>query len=298
MSGIVSLSGVILFMTASAAGAPVGSFDDIKYWVGTGENSAALALDWDGHSGQDDSLTWGFRWDGTATGEDMLLAVLQSDPRLHAKLGGFGNQIAVFGIGYDASGDGQFDLDDGTLFDEFGIAQTSPADGSQPLNTSDWYSEGWFLGYWYHAIGSTTNAMIGEAPGEWLPGSGLSARTLSHGDWDSLAYKNTTDAVLAAASDLNAAEETTQPGDYNRNGQIDAGDFTLWRDRLGATELLPGFGADGDFNGVIENNDYDVWLAAFSGQSATQPNVPEPATGIILPWMVAILFFTYRRNET
>lgn len=282
---LVSTFFLVLIVHSAAMGGAVESVDDILFWVGEGENSAALVVDWNGHNDQNISLTWGFRWDGTATGEDMLVAILQEDSRLYSKLGTFGSQTAVYGIGYEANGDGQFELDDETQFDSSGIAQTSPADGSTPINGNDWYSEGWFLGYWYHAISSTD----GNAPATWSPGSGLTARTLANGDWGSLAYKDTTDPILAAPSRLHAAEDTRQPGDYNRDGQIDAGDFTVWRDNLGNAPLLPGYGADGDFDGATGNSDYGVWLTAFSDQSSTPPNVPEPNTGILLLWMA--LFF-------
>ena len=280
----------LLLLARTAVGGIVESFDDINYWVGAGEKSSALVLDWDGHGDQDFSLTWGFRWDGIATGEDMLHAILQADSRLFAKIGSFGSQIAVYGLGYDASGDGQFELNDNTQFDSAGIAQTSPADGSTTTDKADFYSEGWFLGYWYHAIASSN----GETPDAWLPGSGLTATTLTDGDWNSLAYKDTTDPILASPTDPHASEDTTLPGDYNRDGKIDAGDFTVWRDQLGTSPLLPGYGADGDFDGVTGNGDYDVWVAAFSNQSPTAPVVPEPASGTLLLW-IAILFFSARR---
>ena len=40
---------------------------DIQLWAGTGANEAAMVIDWnDGKS--DESLVWGYRWDGSATG--------------------------------------------------------------------------------------------------------------------------------------------------------------------------------------------------------------------------------------
>ena len=47
------------------------SFDDINYWVGEGENEAALVIDWNDAKAPQ-SLVWGYRWSDTATGEDML----------------------------------------------------------------------------------------------------------------------------------------------------------------------------------------------------------------------------------
>ena len=57
------------------------TFDDIQYWVGNGSNKAALVIEW--HDGnRPDAIVWGYRWDGEATGHDMIVAVAQADPRL------------------------------------------------------------------------------------------------------------------------------------------------------------------------------------------------------------------------
>lgn len=70
-------------------------------------------------------------------------------------------------------------------------------------------------------------------------------------------------------------------GDYNRNGVVDAADYTLWRDSLRQTGA--GLAADGDGNGVVDQQDYDIWAANF-GQTATgagassSTNVPEPSS--------------------
>jgi hypothetical protein len=74
------------------------------------------------------------------------------------------------------------------------------------------------------------------------------------------------------------------PGDYNRNGEVDAADYLLWRDTL--SQSVPvGSGADGDNSGVIDTHDYDVWRAQFgntvmSAGSRAANLVPE-STGIV-----------------
>ena len=55
----------------------VDSFDQIQYWVGSGQNRAALVLQWN-DGGNPVSLAWGYRWDGSASGLDMLRAVAGS----------------------------------------------------------------------------------------------------------------------------------------------------------------------------------------------------------------------------
>ena len=56
------------------------SFDDIQFWVGSGSKRAALVIEW--HDGnRPDAMVWGYRWDGEATGHDMIVAIAQADPR-------------------------------------------------------------------------------------------------------------------------------------------------------------------------------------------------------------------------
>ena len=102
----------------SSLGGPVTTFDDITFWVGSGGNRAAMVIDWDDASAADESLAWGYRWDGTATGEDMLLKVLEADTRLFAKLSApSAAGVSLYGLGYDHNDDCQFAISDGTTFD-------------------------------------------------------------------------------------------------------------------------------------------------------------------------------------
>jgi hypothetical protein len=94
------------------------------------------------------------------------------------------------------------------------------------------------------------------------------------------------------------------PGDYNGNGVVDAADYTVWRNTLGAMVSVFS-GADGNGNNQIDVGDYTVWKAHFGetaggtgsgsgdfgelrrvGTSPSQAAVPEPAT---LPFMLAVL---------
>lgn len=52
------------------------------------------------------------------------------------------------------------------------------------------------------------------------------------------------------------------PGDFNRDGRVDAADSTVWRDMLGQ-EVPVGEGADGDFDGRVGANDRNIWLANY-----------------------------------
>ena len=52
------------------------------------------------------------------------------------------------------------------------------------------------------------------------------------------------------------------PGDFNADGVVSAGDYTLWRNSLGSV-VPPGVDADGDGDSVIDTLDYAVWKSNF-----------------------------------
>ncbi len=52
------------------------------------------------------------------------------------------------------------------------------------------------------------------------------------------------------------------PGDYNTDGSVDAADYAVWRDALGA-EVAPYSSADGDGDGSVGPEDYVVWKNHF-----------------------------------
>ena len=55
------------------------------------------------------------------------------------------------------------------------------------------------------------------------------------------------------------------PSDYNLSGEVEAGDYIIWRKTLG-TDVANYSGADGSGNGNVGPEDYDLWRANF-GQS-------------------------------
>jgi hypothetical protein len=70
-------------------------------------------------------------------------------------------------------------------------------------------------------------------------------------------------------------------GDYNANGAVDAADYVVWRDNMGATgSSLP---ADGNGDEVVNHDDYLVWRSNFlktagasASTTAAMASVPEP----------------------
>jgi hypothetical protein len=91
------------------------------------------------------------------------------------------------------------------------------------------------------------------------------------------------------------------PGDYNRNGTVDADDYVVWRKRMGQS-VAPGTGADGNFDGQITQADFVVWKSHFgqiAGSGAgllTGGTVPEPTAAILaISGLLAIA--TVRKNR-
>jgi hypothetical protein len=52
-------------------------------------------------------------------------------------------------------------------------------------------------------------------------------------------------------------------GDYNRNGNVDAADYVMWRKTLGTIGLPAYSGADGDGDTIVDQDDYGVWRGNF-----------------------------------
>jgi hypothetical protein len=80
---------------------------------------------------------------------------------------------------------------------------------------------------------------------------------------------------------LDCTPNATLPGDFNENGSVDAADYVLWRDELGAT---------------YTQEDYDVWRANFgqmggggavSAAASLARAVPEPTALFLLVTAIA-----------
>lgn len=126
---------------------------EIEFWTGSGSQEALMVVDWlDGQQ-----LAFGYRWDGDATGLDMMLAVADDDRFFLNWHPGF-EFLALDALGYDVDGDG-FDQGD----------------------PDDYYAFGWDDAYWSYWVG-TNGDDWGFAP------VGLGDRDLRHGDWDGWAF--------------------------------------------------------------------------------------------------------------
>jgi hypothetical protein len=163
------------------------SFSDIQYWVGSGANQAAFVVQWN-DAKNPDAMVWGFKWDGNATGEDMLKAIAKADHRLYTLLyqgTQFGS--AVGGIGFDLNGQGTNALiKNGNttypLYPVNGFVNTTAYDFDSYTivdAANDHWQSGWTVnGYWAYWVKNPADADFGYSS------VGASSRTLQNGSWD------------------------------------------------------------------------------------------------------------------
>jgi hypothetical protein len=292
---IVFTACVFAIVFPSIAVADTFTFENIQYWIGIGSNRAALVIDWVENTADPPALVWGYRWDGAASGAKMLADVLAADDRLFAKLGGTAaTPVAVYGLGYDADGDNQFGVNDGTVFNAAGVAFTGPADLATATDGGDYYAEGWYTGFWHYAA-APANPYNG---GSWSDTPvGMAGRTLADGAWDSWTFSPTFNFAAFAANPL-AAVSPFPAGDYDHSGVVGAGDYARWKELFGST-IDPS--ADGNHNGIVDAADYTVWrnqLAINPGGLANGIlNVPEPSAAGLSIVVLFLVLIAIQRNR-
>ncbi|MGE3242151.1 MAG: beta strand repeat-containing protein [Pirellulales bacterium] len=94
---------------------------------------------------------------------------------------------------------------------------------------------------------------------------------------------------------------TALVGDYNNNGKVDAADYNIWRDHLGAAGSTLGANRDPANSGVVSQADYNSWKANFGmalGSGALgSAAVPEPATSVLVGWISLFFAGAMRRKR-
>ena len=128
------------------------TFDQVLNWIGEGENEAALVVQWNVES-EKNAYVWGYRWSGTATGADMVMAIADADPRFCAMVSEGAYGLTIGGLGYDVNGSGNFTLSKGGADYPVGdngliIEKTGTFEGFLPKDSQDWWQSGWNNGFW------------------------------------------------------------------------------------------------------------------------------------------------------
>jgi hypothetical protein len=124
-----------------------GTDFNIKYWSGTGANQAVMVVDLTATGGQ--SHSFGFRWDGNATGYDMVKTIAGAGDLdfTATTFPGFGTYIDNFTYGGEA-GDINFYWQYFTGIPAGGsVAWTSSAIGMVDRVLADGSVDGWYNGF-------------------------------------------------------------------------------------------------------------------------------------------------------
>lgn len=230
----------LLSVTMALQHARAISLDDIQLWTGAGSNRAALVIEWNSPEVFNNTtvpapianktMVWGYQFNGTATGSQMLDAILASDPRFYAVINTakYGETI-VEGLGYNLNNNGVFGVTDGTntynasAFTNGVLLNSSlGVDAASPLNSGDLYWSGWWGPNWnvWNELGDsggfTNSPNRGTSQywnastwtqGQWESASaGLDDLPLQNGSWIGFSVgaagydANTNDAAYAACN--------------------------------------------------------------------------------------------------
>ena len=96
--------------------------------------------------------------------------------------------------------------------------------------------------------------------------------------------------------DATATLDTAAPvGDYDGDGDVDSGDYSVWQSNFGKRTVMLGSGADGNYDGVVDASDYTVWRDNYEAISPATA-VPEPAA-LSLAGVMALMLATLRSSR-
>ncbi|HEV2330187.1 MAG TPA: hypothetical protein VGY56_15500 [Verrucomicrobiae bacterium] len=176
------------------------SLDDIQLWSGSGTNRAALVVEWNSPEILNQTtvpapianktMVWGYRFNGTATGTQMLEAILAADPKLYVMVNDEYGGAIVVGIGYNRNGNGVIGLTDGLTTNYFAnglLTNDAIADSAAPIDSGDLYWGGWNGPNWQLFTEAGDNGGFFDSPNRgsspyWDP------TTYSQGQWDFAQY--------------------------------------------------------------------------------------------------------------
>ncbi len=193
----LALAGLFLVSKASSA-----SLDDIRIWAGSGTNHAALVVGWSAPETfggstvpaptADRTFVWGYRFNGTATGSQMLAAILAADPRLYVVADmTYGTYVVAFGYNFTGAGGTGIADGGGTNFFSSGFLTnaTVNVDAAAPLNPGDLYWGGYYGPNWevwneLHAAGGLLHSPERGPDPYWTPDDPGMPYFGGHGQWE------------------------------------------------------------------------------------------------------------------
>lgn len=117
-----------------------------------------------------------------------------------------------------------------------------------------------------------------------------------------VAFLNTLTDESFLTNDLFSNPFVQLPGDYDGNGVVDAGDYTVWKQEFG----LAASWADGNLDGTVNLADYTIWRdnlgaswedLAF-GASANTASIPEPGTLLLAATGLLVGLHSFRRRSS
>jgi hypothetical protein len=259
--------------------------NDIQLWTGSGTNRAALVIEWNSPQVfnnttvpapiDNKTMVWGYQFNGTATGTEMLDAVLACDRRLYAVVNNtYGTYVD--GIGYNLSGNGLFGVTDGTqLYNASAFTNgcllnaNLNVDAAYPINGGDLYWSGYYGPNWNVWNELDDEGGFGASPdrgtnqywdtvtgiqGQWeFANNGLDELPLYDGSWIGF-------SVAAAGYDTNSTDPATAA--FNLDEQAPPS-------------------PDGTYVAYVANtNDFAVQVVSSSGLDTSSPyNNPAAVLG-------------------
>ena len=269
------------------------TFDMIKNWSGTGANRAAMVLQFN-DSREEYALVFGYRFDGTSTGLEMMETIVKNNPRLYwlTQSGtAYGSTFAA--MGWDADNDGDIALmKNGVIYEleeDWNVFYTTSSDYDSwtAVDNDDYWRAGWYSnGYWSYWVKSSAEATFSYSS------YGISGRTITDGCWDgwnfAAGFMSSAWKTFAAAP---AAEAATYPTAFNNDGIS----YKLKNRRLntvvvtaptevngvtpatysGDVKIPASFEADGTTYTVVGVAD-----EAFAASNVTSVTLPDGATSI------------------
>jgi hypothetical protein len=159
------------------------------------------------------------------------------------------------------------------------------------------YAEGWFTGFWHYGVETPAGTNPYEGSNWSDIAVGMAGRSLVDGSWDSWNFSPTFN-FAAYAENPEPALPLLAPGDYTRDGRVDADDYARWRHNFGSTSDLA---ADGNTSGAVDAADYVIWrdqmnVASTDALTTMTPTIPEPVTISLIMLLLVPAYFQFLRT--